>query len=263
MRCHRSERGLASPNPMQNPGLLGSVRKRRASRVIASGGQGLTELTRRYILVGMEGITTTERPRKTRRTRDPVGTREAILNAAFDEIHRNGFRSAGLDAILAEAGVTKGALYHHFGSKKALGAAVIEEVIRPFIIGRMAPLATSDDPLATFIRITHDTAAEMTEEEMACGCPLNNLAQELAGIDEAFRSQIAGLMAEWREILASGLRRGQKAGTVRADLDPEAAALFLVATWEGMASIAKVARDPAARDACLSSFEHFLGTLRP
>jgi TetR/AcrR family transcriptional repressor of nem operon len=57
---------------------------------------------------------------KKRRTRDPERTRERLLQAAFREIHRSGFQSAGIDAILAATKVTKGALYYHFESKEAL-----------------------------------------------------------------------------------------------------------------------------------------------
>jgi len=59
---------------------------------------------------------------KKRRTRDPERTRERLLQAAFREIHRSGFQSAGIDTILAATNVTKGALYYHFESKEALGA---------------------------------------------------------------------------------------------------------------------------------------------
>ena len=64
-----------------------------------------------------------------RAPRDPERTRGRLLQAAFQEIHRSGFRSADLDAILAKAGVTKGALYYHFDNKEALGYAVVDEVI--------------------------------------------------------------------------------------------------------------------------------------
>ena len=64
-----------------------------------------------------------------RRLRDPERTRERLLQAAFREIHRSGFQSAGIDTILAATNVTKGALYYHFESKEALGYAVVEEII--------------------------------------------------------------------------------------------------------------------------------------
>jgi AcrR family transcriptional regulator len=56
--------------------------------------------------------------------RDPERTRGRLLRAAFQEMHRSGFRNADLDAILARAGVTKGALYYHFDNKEALGYAL-------------------------------------------------------------------------------------------------------------------------------------------
>ncbi len=62
-------------------------------------------------------------------SRNSERTRWLLLQAAFEEMYRSGFRSADLDAILATAGVTKGALYYHFDNKEALGYAVVDEVI--------------------------------------------------------------------------------------------------------------------------------------
>ena len=61
--------------------------------------------------------------------RNPDRTRERLLEAGFVEIYSRGFQPAGLDAIVERAGVTKGALYHHFPGKHALGYAVLDEVI--------------------------------------------------------------------------------------------------------------------------------------
>ena len=47
-----------------------------------------------------------------RKVRDPERTRERLLQAAFREVHRSGFQSASIDAILATTNVTKGALYY-------------------------------------------------------------------------------------------------------------------------------------------------------
>ena len=66
------------------------------------------------------------------RSRDPERTRVRLLQAAFEEMYRSGYRSADLDAILAAAGVTKGALYYHFDNKESLGYAVVDG-------GTMAP----------------------------------------------------------------------------------------------------------------------------
>src|SRR5580693_284248 len=94
-----------------------------------------------------------DRPRRSGPTpRDPARTRERLLQAAFREVYRSGFQSAGLDAILTAAGVTKGALYHHFGSKEALGYAIVEEIIAPDNRGQwLSPLLNCKDPVEALI----------------------------------------------------------------------------------------------------------------
>ena len=64
-----------------------------------------------YILVGM--LVRRHRGGGKRRSRNPEGTRSLLLQAAFREVSRLGFEGAGLNTILAETGVTKGALYYH------------------------------------------------------------------------------------------------------------------------------------------------------
>ena len=83
--------------------------------------------------------------------RQPDITRSRLLDCAYEEIHQRGFRSASLDSILEKAGVTKGALYHHFDNKAALGYAVVDEIIRPFMQGFWLPLVDAEDPIATAI----------------------------------------------------------------------------------------------------------------
>jgi TetR/AcrR family transcriptional regulator, transcriptional repressor for nem operon len=61
--------------------------------------------------------------------RNPQGTRERLLQAAFQEIYKSDFRGTNLETILRATGATKGAMYHHFASKEALGYAVVDEII--------------------------------------------------------------------------------------------------------------------------------------
>jgi AcrR family transcriptional regulator len=195
--------------------------------------------------------------------RDPEATRKKLLQAAFHEIYRHGFRSASLETILGDTGVTKGALYHHFESKTALGYAVVEEVIGQAIREQwVRPLEAAADPVQaleeTLARATCDSDAMACE----CGCPLNNLAQEMSSVDEGFRSRLRAVYEEWTEGISAALRRGQRQGTVRRDLRPESAACFIVASIEGSAGLAKNAHNPDLLKGCLESLRDYIRSLR-
>ena len=60
------------------------------------------------------------------RVRDPEKTRERILDAAQALILDHGFGSTSVDAVVARAGITKGAFFHHFASKAQLARALVE-----------------------------------------------------------------------------------------------------------------------------------------
>src|ERR1700727_3036330 len=89
-------------------------------------------------------------------SRNSERTRGLLLQAAFEEIYRSGFRSADLEAILAAAGVTKGALYYHFDNKEALGYAVVDEVMAVNLHHKwVQPLRSAEDPIAVLVGIIH------------------------------------------------------------------------------------------------------------
>src|SRR5947209_8196450 len=75
-------------------------------------------------------------------------TREALLGAARDLFAQRGFGGVGTEEIVRAAGLTRGALYHHFESKEDLFRAVYERVEQE-LVGRIASEAMSaEDPLA-------------------------------------------------------------------------------------------------------------------
>jgi TetR/AcrR family transcriptional regulator, transcriptional repressor for nem operon len=197
-----------------------------------------------------------------RRPRDPERTRKLLLQAAFREIHKSGFQSAGLETILAATGVTKGALYHHFDSKKALGYAIVEEVIAASLRDKwLRPFGSGADPIDALIGIVQATSLRL--EVVRAGCPLNNLAQEMSQQDERFRKHLAKVFYDWQEGTAAALRRGQSEGTVRRDLDARETASFLIAMYEGYVMLAKNAQDVNVWKVGIRNIVGWLRSLRP
>jgi len=79
------------------------------------------------------------------------GTRAALIGAGRKLFARDGYEAVSSEALVAEAGVTRGALYHHFNGKRGLFAAVFEQV-ESELVGRfrLEELA-GDDPLAALL----------------------------------------------------------------------------------------------------------------
>jgi AcrR family transcriptional regulator len=189
-------------------------------------------------------------------TRPPDATRAKLLQAAWAEIHRHGFQAAGLSEILRATGLTKGALYHHFPSKQALGLAVIDEVIQERLEKTIfRPLEEAKDPYQTLLALLDQRARDVDDTTIQWGCPLNNLVQEMSPVDIDFREHLSAVLARWQNVVQDALGRAQAQGRVRADLDCEGAALFLVAAWEGCWGIAKSRQSASVFCQCLREIQ--------
>lgn len=194
--------------------------------------------------------------------KQPDITRDKVLEAAFCEIHRSGFQAASIANILASTGLTKGALYHHFPTKQALGLAVVDEVVYRRLDERFfTPLRQSEQPLDTLLGIL-DNIAERAEELVTLGCPLNNLMQEMSPLDPAFKERLGAVLHAWREAVEIALQRAQTQGELRADVDCPAAALFIVSAWEGCIGIAKNLQSADALSVCSRQLQGFIRSLR-
>jgi TetR/AcrR family transcriptional repressor of nem operon len=190
-------------------------------------------------------------------------TRERILQRMFTDIRRNGFQGLRADKVLSDLDITKGALYHYFPNKQTIGTAVIDEIIRPNYLHFYKELDASTsnpiDGLQGHLRFLSDKA---TDEDVSLGCPLNNLMQEMSPLDEDFRLRMKSIVDNIHRSTAAALERGQKAGFVKADIDPVSIAQFFFAGIEGAYSIAKVRKDATAFRNNMRILSGFLDSIR-
>jgi AcrR family transcriptional regulator len=186
------------------------------------------------------------------RTNDPAGMRNRVLDVAALSFQARGFGATSTHDIVRAAGVTGGALHHHFPTKKALALAVIGERVSPEVgetwVARVrdAPSA-ADGILAAF----DDVIAALDAQGSVSGCPLGNLALELSLADEDLRGALAGEYGKWRDAIAEKLRGDLaegRAGFAAADVD--AFANVVVAMFSGAMGIAKAEQKSSALVAC-------------
>lgn len=183
--------------------------------------------------------------------------RERIVETALEEFHRTGFAACSVDAITRAAGVPKGSFYNHFRSKEELGAEVI---------GRYAgdPSRVRDaDPAApplTRLRGRFEFLRDvMVDSGFTKGCLIGNMGSEQADHSEAIRAEVAAGLTGWSESIAALVRAAQAEGTIRAALDADRAARFVLDAWQGTLLRTKVVRSAQAFDDFFTIvFEHLL-----
>jgi AcrR family transcriptional regulator len=166
----------------------------------------------------------------TSRAASAEATRRRLLEAAIERFAADGL-GASFDAVAADAGATKGALYHHFGSKDGLVQAVYREAVNRHarrvlddsaqgtgrerllgLIDASTRLYTSRTPFYRLLVALHIEAA--------------GTRPQLLGIAErVHRGQ--------RDHMTALVRAGQADGSIRADVDPEAVGLTVNAALEG------------------------------
>lgn len=202
------------------------------------------------------------------RVRDPKRTRRKVLEAAYREFYHHGFQGGSLNNIVREAGITKGALFHHFSGKNALGYAIIDEFLLPAIRKWwVEPLADAEEPLKAIKEVFRRFRQRVEQENpeagfVTNGCPICNLAAEMAPLDEGFRTRLDELYTLWRGAIAGALRRGQENGTVRPEVRPEEEANFLVSAIAGTAATAKTNRQLAHYHASFRATNRYLEAMR-
>ena len=198
-----------------------------------------------------------------RSKRNPDKTRRRILDAAFAQMYKQGYQAMRIDTILADTGLTKGAFYHHFPSKKALGEAVIDEVLAG-MIEQMWVRSLEDyvDPVVGIKAVLQRIPAMMGQQFAELGCPLNNLAQEMSPVDEVFRSKLNRIFHVWIESVSDALKRGQANGCILPGIDTHGAAIFIVAAYEGAVSMTKSEQSDKMMQICAGQIELYLESLR-
>ena len=202
-------------------------------------------------------------PSTAKNSEQELATRQVILEAAYEEIHARGFQGASLSKILSSTNVTKGALYHYFPTKIELGYAVVDEILAEHIQQMwVQPLLETDDPITAFKNIILQSGGEITEEDIQCGCPLNNLAQEMAPIDEGFRSRVEAVYRSWRKGIEKALLSGQEKGFVKKEVNVVSVATMIVASLEGCMGLAKNAQSKKVLFQCGQSVIDYLESLR-
>lgn len=157
-------------------------------------------------------------------------TRSALIDAAIERFAADGLRTS-FDAVAADVGVTKGALYHHFASKEGLVEAVYKEAIRRHADRVIAASAEGDG--RTRLLALVDASTRLYTSRTPFYRLLTTLHLTAAGERPALAGIARRMQRSQRDFMIDLVRQGQRDGSIRPQLDAEAVGLTVNAALEG------------------------------
>ena len=162
-----------------------------------------------------------------------TGARERIMATARRLFYTRGINATGIDLVIAEVGVAKGSMYHHFGNKQALVVAYLQQEEATW----KAASETRDDPRASAterLRVFFDGISVDVLAGTFHGCPFMN-----AAIERPDDLGVGQVIAHYREALASHIAHllGEDGSSTAVDK--------VMVLYDGAKTSAKMTRDPA------------------
>jgi len=195
-------------------------------------------------------------------TRVPRGeARARLIEAARSLVRRKGFAATSVDDLCAAAGVTKGAFFHHFVSKEALGVALVDDWTA--MTGAMFaahPYNLQADPLDrvfAYIDLRRELLAQpLPEFSCVAGTTVQETYESSPAIREAAERSIRSGFAHVQRHLELALAAHPVPGVTAESLAQQ----FQVATQGGII-LAKALNDAAPARAAFDHLERYLRLL--
>jgi len=187
--------------------------------------------------------------------------RARILRAAADLIHARGYASVSVSEICCSAGLKKGSFYHFFPSKLELVLETIDQFAagqREAVQSMIASPGNAREKLShMFASASGGTKQCQQDRGTIRGCPIGNLALEMAHREPAIALKLKQVFNQWRAGVESVLQAGVAAGEFELD-DPRAVAESLIAFVEGSILLAKATGDTSVFDRLATGAEAIL-----
>jgi TetR/AcrR family transcriptional repressor of nem operon len=175
--------------------------------------------------------------------RNKARTRQLIIEKSAPIFNTKGYSSTSLGDIVKATGMTKGAIYGNFKNKEAVALAVLEysvEVVFGKLRAEIKACLNAEDKLRAIVDYYEKY---VVAPPIKGGCPILNTAVETDDLHPELRVKVLGMINTLHLSVIKIIQRGIREGQLRADIDVEEKAVFLIAALEGAIMLARVQGD--------------------
>jgi TetR/AcrR family transcriptional regulator, transcriptional repressor for nem operon len=174
--------------------------------------------------------------------RQPEITKELLLQKAGQLFNTKGYKATSISEITDATGLTKGAIYKHFGSKKQLEEDALMHLARQMFdlirlrIKEQDTAANKLRALFTFFEMY------MVKPPVKGGCPLLNVAIEADDAHPGLRKKAMGMLQLLRDAVHTLLDNGIRYKQLKPGIDKDYYATIIIASLEGAIMMSKLNR---------------------
>ncbi len=180
--------------------------------------------------------------------------RNKLLEAALAVIRAQGYTATTVDELCARAGVTKGAFFHHFESKEALGVAAANHWSETTgALFANAPYHDHEDPLDRVLAYVAFRRSLLSGELPEFTCLVGTMVQEVYGTHADIRHACAGSIFGHAATLEADIAEAMDMHGVTGDWTATSLACHTQAVLQGAFILAKAKGDEAV---AIESVDH-------
>jgi len=144
-------------------------------------------------------------------------SKEKILEAALDLFAEKGYDATGVQEIVATAGVTKGALYHHFAAKEDILFEIYGSVFAQQLAELDAILEQGKDPVWTLRAVIENIVVSTAASAKAAAV----FSREVSRLDQVRYKELQSEWRRYQDSVRALIRRAQGDGIFATAASPE------------------------------------------
>ncbi len=188
--------------------------------------------------------------------------RSRLLEAARNVVRSKGFAATSIDDLCRAAGVTKGAFFHHFESKEALGIAAAAHWSEwTGALFAAAPYHRLPDPVDRVLGYVDFRRSIIEGNVMEFTCLVGTMTQEVYGAHPALRDACAASIFGHSETIEPYIEEAMATSGITGQWTPQSLSAHIQAVLQGAFILAKASDNPAVARDCIDHLKRYLELL--